>query len=241
MESGRVYLFAEGYNLRASFLSRALKRLLLPHMTVAVIAFSFRDSMVRSAEDFDRFYGIGSKNYQGITAGLSAYGISPERISFVNYFTDTPQSAAEKLRNADVLYFPGGVPDRMMERIHEFHLEEIIRAHQGLLIGYSAGALVFLSEYHLSPDHDYPVFQYGKGLGMVEGFYFEPHYTACAEQVMAIRRVRAEKNLPVYVLPAMKGALLVENGTVLPLGKAEEYGEEVRVRREGECADFLRL
>lgn len=226
LELRRVCLFAEGYNLRASFLSRELKRLLTPCMTVAVIAFSFRDGMVRSAEDFDRFYGVGSKNYQGITAGLSAYGISSEQISFINYFTDTPQSAAEKLRNADVLYFPGGLPDRMMERIHAFRLEEIIRAHQGLLIGYSAGALVFLFEYHLSPDHDYPVFQYGKGLGIVDGFYFEPHYTASDEQVMAIRRVKAERHLPVYVLPAMKGALLVENGTVLPLGKAEEYGEE---------------
>lgn len=216
-------LFAEGYNLRASYLSRVLKRILKPKMTVAVIAFSFRESAVRSAEDFENFYGKESKNYKGITAGLSAYGILPADISFLNYFTDTKMTAAEKIRNADVLYFPGGVPDQMMKRIREFELEALICAHQGVFIGYSAGALIQLSEFHLSPDHDYPEFQYGKGLGILDGFYLEPHYVGSSEQTEAIRRVKVERGMPVYVLPLMKGALLVENGTVSLLGKAEEY------------------
>lgn len=218
-----IHLFAEGYNLRASYLSRVLKRILKPGMTVAVIAFSFRESAVRSAEDWESFYGEESKNYKGITAGLSAYGILPADISFLNYFIDTKTAAAEKIRNADVLYFPGGVPDQMMKRIREFELEALICAHQGIFIGYSAGALVQLNEFHLSPDHDYPEFQYVKGLGILNGFYLEPHYTGSPEQEEAIRRVKNERGTPVYVLPLMKGALLIENGTVSLLGKAEEY------------------
>ena len=140
-------LLAEGYNLRAAYLSRALKRILKRGMSVAVIAFSFRESAVRSAEDFQRLWGEGSKNHTGIVSGLTAYGIAPEDISFLNYFTDTKESAAALLRSADVLYFPGGVPDQMTERIREFALEEIIRAHRGVFIGYSAGALALLSEY----------------------------------------------------------------------------------------------
>ncbi len=220
-----TYLFAEGYNLRASYLSRVLKRILKPGMTVAVIAFSFRESAVRSAEDWENFYGENSKNYKGITAGLSAYGILPADVSFLNYFTDTKMTAAEKIRNADILYFPGGVPDRMMERIRAFELEPLLRAHEGLFIGYSAGALVQLAQFHLSPDHDYPAFQYCEGLGFLDGFYLEPHYTGSAEQIEAIRRVRAERGKPVYVLPLMKGAVLVENGAVSLLGKAEECEE----------------
>ena len=215
-----ICLFAEGYNLRASYLSHALKDILFPFMRVAVIAFSFRESAVRSARDWERFYGEKSKNYKGIVSGLSAYGISPYQISFLNYFTDTKASAAEKIKNADILYFPGGLPDKMMERIREFELEEAIRSHQGVFIGYSAGALVLLSEYHLSPDHDYPVFQYGKGLGIVDGFFLEVHYTGAPEQIASVRRLQWERCLPVCILPLMKGAILAGNGEFALLGKA---------------------
>lgn len=217
-----ICLFAEGYHLRASYLSHALKKVLSPSMRVVVIAFSFRENAVRSAFDWERFYGKDSKNYKGITSGLSAYGIAPDQISFLNYFTDTKTSAMEKIRNADVLYFTGGLPDKMMERIREFELEDVIRSHQGVFIGYSAGALVLLSEYHLSPDHDYPSFQYGKGLGLVDGFYLEVHYTGTPEQIASIQRVQMERGLPVYALPLMKGAILTENGEVVLFGEAEK-------------------
>ena len=60
-----ICLFAEGYNLRASYLSRALKNILSPSMRVAVIAFSFRENAVRSAFDWESFYGKDSKSEQG--------------------------------------------------------------------------------------------------------------------------------------------------------------------------------
>ena len=59
-----ICLFAEGYHLRASYLSHALKKVLSPSMRVAVIAFSFRENAVRSAFDWERFYGKDSKNYK---------------------------------------------------------------------------------------------------------------------------------------------------------------------------------
>ena len=217
-----ICLFLEGYNLRAPYLSRAVKRILKPEMSVCVIAFSFRESAVRSAWDWESFYGNGSKNYKGITSGLCAYGILPERISFLNYFTDTKISAAEKIKNADILYFPGGLPDKMIQRIREFDLESVIKAHTGVFMGYSAGALVLLSEYHISPDHDYPAFQYGKGLAVADGFFLEVHDTGAPEQTQAIRKVQNERGKPVYALPLMQGALLLENGKISLLGKARE-------------------
>ncbi|MBE6666334.1 MAG: hypothetical protein E7603_08985 [Ruminococcaceae bacterium] len=217
-----ICLFLEGYNIRAPYLSGELKRILKPEMSVCVIAFSFRENAVRSAREWERFYGKDSKNYKGITSGLCAYGISSERISFLNYFTDTKTSAMEKIKTADVLYFPGGLPDKMMERIREFELESVICAHTGIFMGYSAGALILLSEYHLSPDHDYPAFQYGKGLGLVDGFFLEVHDTGAPEQIAAIQKVKTEREKSVYTLPLMKGALLVEDGKISLLGKARE-------------------
>ena len=217
-----ICLFLEGYNLRANYLTQTMKRILKPEMSVCVIAVSFRESAVRSARDWESFYGNGSKNYKGITSGLCAYGISPERISFLNYFTDTKISAAEKIKSADILYFPGGLPDKMIQRIREFDLESVIKAHTGIFVGYSAGALVLLSEYHLSPDHDYPAFQYGKGLSIADGFFLEVHDTGTPEQIAAIQKVKSEREKPVYALPLMQGALLLENGKISLLGKARE-------------------
>ena len=48
-------------------------------------------------------------------------------------------------------------------------------------MGYSAGALVQLAEYHLSPDTDYPRFTYQKGILYVYLFYLEVHYEGTEE------------------------------------------------------------
>ncbi len=39
------------------------------------------------------------------------------------------KSAAEKIRNADIIYFLGGLPDRMMDRIKEFELIDVLTQH----------------------------------------------------------------------------------------------------------------
>ena len=123
------------------------------------MAFSFRDSEVKNLKDCDSLY---SKEkgiyYNGIVDGFTAYGISEDNITFVNYFKDTRESAIQKIEKADILYFTGGRPDRMMDRIKEFDLADVLRKHKGIVMGYSAGAVIQLSEYHLSPDKDYKEF-----------------------------------------------------------------------------------
>ena len=40
------------------------------------------------------------------------------------------------------IYFTGGLPDRLMDRIKEFELYDIVMDHNEIVMGYSAGALV---------------------------------------------------------------------------------------------------
>ena len=47
-----------------------------------------------------------------------------------------------------------------MDRIREFDLCNTLMNHDGIAMGYSAGAVIQLAEYHLSPDEDYSEFQY---------------------------------------------------------------------------------
>ena len=93
-------------------------------------------------------------------------------------------------------------------------------------MGYSAGALIQLSEYHISPDHDYPEFAYYDGLSYTYGFYLEVHYEGRAEQNESIARVGAEREHPVYATSLMKGAILVDNGRIITVGDVRLFSQK---------------
>ena len=219
-----VNILLEGYDIDAPWLYGALRPHIRPSDRVAVIAFSFRDNRVKSAEDWDRLYGKeDGMYYGGITGGFAAYGIPPAQITFLDYFTDTPETAKEKVKSADILYFLGGLPDRMLDRIEEFDLTETLLRHKGVVMGYSAGAVIQLAEYHLSPDEDYPEFAYYRGLPYLDGFYLEVHYQGTEAQDRAVRRVLAERGKPVYAAALRAGALIAEDGRVKTVGDVKVF------------------
>ncbi|MBQ8341388.1 MAG: Type 1 glutamine amidotransferase-like domain-containing protein, partial [Clostridia bacterium] len=201
-----------------------LKRYIRPDHSVAVVAFSFRDSQAKSLSDWNALYDKDlGKYYNGIVGGFAAYGIPEEHIAFVNYFADTKETAAQKIKQADIVYFPGGLPDRMMDRIKEFDLYDALMQHKGIVMGFSAGAVIQLAEYHLSPDDDYPEFRYYEGLPYLRDFYVEVHYEGTAVQEEAIQRVLAERGKTVYATTDQVGAILVDNGNVKLLGDVKAY------------------
>ena len=219
-----VNILLEGYEIDAPWLYEELKKYINPIHKVAVVAFSFRDSRVKSLADWNVLYSKeNGRFYSGIVGGFTSYGIPEENISFVNYFADTKESAKQKIETADIVYFLGGLPDRMMDRIKEFDLQDILMKHQGIVMGYSAGAVIQLAEYHLSPDDDYPEFGYYEGLPYLKNFYLEVHYEETASQKAAIEKVIAERKKTVYATSLLKGAILVDNGNVQLLGDVKEY------------------
>jgi peptidase E len=190
---------------------------------VAVVAFSFYDNYVYDAESWERVFGKGGNCYYETVDGLAPFGITPDDISFINYFTDTKESAKRKIKEADVIYFTGGLPDRMMDRIREFELEEILLAHRGVVMGYSAGAVIQLNEYHLYPDGDYKDFGYYKGLPYLSGFGIEVHYEYKPEQDESIRRFLKERSVTTYVTHTRSGGIVIDNGEVKVIGKVDVY------------------
>ncbi|MCH5198506.1 MAG: Type 1 glutamine amidotransferase-like domain-containing protein [Oscillospiraceae bacterium] len=220
----KVNILLEGYDIDALWLYGDLKEYVSPESKVAIIAFSFRDEKVRSADDWEKLFSREQGCYYGgIVNSLKAYGLNEEQISFINYFSDSRESAAKKIENADILYFPGGLPDRMMERIKEFGLYDAILHHSGIFLGYSAGAVIQLKEYHLSPDKDYSEFSYYEGFPFIEDFYLEVHYQGTEEQNNSIERILFERKKPVYALEAFSGAIIVDNGKIKTIGKVKEF------------------
>lgn len=218
-----INILLEEFDIDAPYLYDELKNYIKPNYSVAVVAFSFRDDCVNSS-DWDALYGKRcGKYYGGIVSGLTAYGIPEDNITFINYFTDTKQSAAQKIKAADIVYFLGGAPDKMMCRIKAFDLYDILMQHEGIVMGYSAGAVIQLSEYHLSPDDNYPEFQYYEGLPYLHDFYLEIHYEGAAAQDASIQRVLAERGKTVYATASRAGAILIDNGNIRLLGDVKVF------------------
>lgn len=221
-----INILLEGYDIDAAWLYDELKKYIKPTYSVAVIAFSFRDNRAKSISDWNLLYSReNGKYYDSITGGFAAYGIPECNITFVNYFADTKESAARKIAKADIVYFLGGLPDRMMNRIKEFELYDILMNHDGIIMGYSAGAVIQLSEYHLSPDDDYPEFQYYKGLPYLNDFYLEVHYEGTEIQNSAIQRVITERGKPVYATASRAGTILIDNGNMKLIGNVKVFNK----------------
>lgn len=219
-----INILLEGFNIAEPWIYDELKNYIKPNHSVAVVAFSFRDNCVKSLSDWDALYGKESGKYHdGIVGGFAAYGIQEDNITFINYFTDTKESASQKIKTSDIIYFLGGLPDRMMHRIKEFDLYDVLMQHEGILMGYSAGAIIQLSEYHLSPDDDYPEFKYYEGLPYLNDFYMEVHYKGTNVQDESIQRVLVERGKTVYATVFRSGAILVDNGNIKLLGDVKVF------------------
>ncbi len=218
-----VNILLEGYNIAEPWLYESLKPYIKPEYKVAVVAFSFHKRRVHTLAAWNHLYsrecGI---YYQGIVEGFTAYGIKEENIRFLNYFADSREQARQKVEDADILYFLGGSPGQMMKRIKAFDLYDVMMHHKGLIMGYSAGAVIQLAEYHLSPG-EFPYFAYYEGLPYLQDFYLEVHYDDSDAKNKAIQTVLSERKKPVYALRYMAGALLIEDQTVRPLGAVEIF------------------
>ena len=97
-----INILLEGFDIDAPWLYGELKNYIKPNQSVAVVAFSFRDNRVKSLSDWDALYGkVNGKYHDGIVGGFTAYGIPADKITFINYFTDTKETAAQKIKEAD--------------------------------------------------------------------------------------------------------------------------------------------
>jgi len=219
-----VNILLEGFKISDPWIYDELKNYIKPSHKVVVIAFSFRDSLIKNNDDWNTLYSReNGQYYKGIIDSLTDYGVSEDNITFINYFADTKETAAQKVADSDIIYFPGGLPDRMMERIKEFELYEVLTKYDGIVMGNSAGALIQLSEYHLSPDRDYPEFKYYDGLPYLDNFYMEVHYMNTDIQNESINRVLSERGKTVYATEFMAGAIIVDNGNIKLLGNVKTF------------------
>lgn len=203
-----------------------IKKYLEPHIhsdsQVAILPFSFSEHWVKS--DWEAAYNKGTGiYYHEVVAQFLAYGISESQISWLNYFTDTPEDMKSKIKGSNVLLLTRGLPELATKRIFELDLADTLKTFEGHIIGASAGALIQLPEYFVSIDDDYTEFAYHKGLSLINQPYFiEVHYSSSAPQKDAIEKALNEKTEEVYAL-GDEGAIILHRNYQLSVGDVNYY------------------
>ena len=238
-----VNVLLESYDLTAPFLLEKLRPYIKPNSHVAIVAFSFLPSQASCLEEWLKLYGREEGMfYSWLVDPFAEFGVPEENITFVNYFADTRDSAAQKVKNADIIYFTGGLPDAMMDRLYEFELVEILKEFDGVVLGCSAGAMIQLEEYHITPDWDYPEFGYYKGLPWLKDFYVEVHFEDSKDQKASICRVLQERQKPIYATRHNNAAIIVDNGKIQLLGDVRTYGRvKLRPFEEQDAPAAIRI
>ncbi len=238
-EFGKI-VFATAYVMINILMSRshlihpkikpALETYIKPGMKVTAICLSFFDSQYPTKERYDLDYQKDGQYYVKIVEQLIPFGIPEKDITWVHYFDDDQADSIHKIATADILFFPGGAPERLMDRIHEKGLYDVINKHQKIYIGVSAGAMIQLKHYHISPDADYPSFSYQEGLDLLTGFFVEVHYRRKKKQKSSMRRVFRAYKQPLYTIPD-DGCLIVDHDKIKVINTAKLYYEKQGVVR----------
>ena len=186
---------------------------------VCILAFSFFEKHIKSKGAYDLYYKPGGEYYQKMVDAFMPYGISEANISWIYYFDDKTASAKSKLNEADIIYFPGGSPDKMMERINEFNIKEHLEKQDKIFIGSSAGAMIQFDEFHISPDMDYHCFALEEGLSLINEFIIEVHYRRRKKQKSSLRKMHRLTHKDIYVIPD-DGAVIYHNQNIKTVGTA---------------------
>ena len=216
-------ILLSSYDFHEKWAQDIMGPLLHDDMKVVVIPFSFAEKEVTNIQEFDQNYGINGKHTPYILRPFHYYGLKD--ITFIDYFRDSHEIAQQKVKPADIIFLTGGLPDQYFKRLNDFGLTPIIQESKALIIGASAGAMVQFDHYHITPDDDYPTYQYQKGLGLVHGFEIEVHYCHSPIQDEGIQRVIQEKGLPTYTV-ANDGGLFYHHQRVIPFGNAHLVNEK---------------
>jgi peptidase E len=192
-----------------------LSPLLKPGMRAAVIAFSFNAGM-------DEAQAASEGHRRDLLPAFGAYGIGPAHVELVNWFRDTPLSAREKIAGSDIVFLTGGWPDHMMYRLRRWGLAEQLEHFEGIVMGCSAGAMVQIRRYHVTPEADYPSFGWYEGMDMLRDFLIEVHYRETPLQHQSIERVRRETGLPLFALYD-NGGLVVRGEEISTMGRTRLF------------------
>lgn len=118
-----------------------------------------------------------------------------EKIRFISS-CDSTNKMEKGIREAGLVYIPGGDTEVLMQNIEERNLKPILRSLKSVLVGNSAGALAMCEEVILTKDEDVAETKVLPGLGLVP-FSVEVHYDETHDKEL----FELSKDREIYAIP----------------------------------------
>ena len=185
---------------------------------VLILPLAYREFQAWDNESFLAIYGKGGEKYPAITRPFLEYGIAEAELDWLNPYDG--KDHISQIKNADLLFFTGGMPEKAIKRMEDLHIVDAVKNFSGVVMGASAGAMLQLETYHITPDEDYAEYGIWHGLGLVGGIDLEVHYLATPLQQQCSARAVKDTGLPVYQM-WHEGGLIVDGGKITVMGSVE--------------------
>ena len=191
---------------------------LVTNKKVLIVPLAYRDFQAWDNDSWLAVYGKNGEKYDSIARPFLAYGYQESELDWLNPYDGRDHLA--QIANATLLFFTGGMPEKAIKRLDDLGLTQAVVNFKGVVMGASAGAMLQLDTYHITPDDDYDSYGIWRGLGLVKGLDLEVHYLATDLQKECSVRANGDTGLPVYKM-WHEGGLLIENGVVTTMGAVE--------------------
>ena len=206
------------YNFDGEWARPHLEKIFKSKPRVLILPLAYRETQAWDNDSFLAIYGKGGEKYDNILRPFLSYGYTEQDISWLNPYDGSKHT--EQIKNADLLFFTGGMPEKAIERMQQLGIVNAVKSFKGTVMGASAGAMLQLETYHITPDEDYAEYGIWHGLALVKGIDLEVHYLATDIQRQCTARAVRELKLPVYQM-WHEGGLLIENGKITVMGSVE--------------------
>lgn len=185
---------------------------------VLIIPLAYRETQARDNDSWLSVYGKGGEKYDKILSPFLAYGYNEQDVKWLNPYDGGDY--VKQIQNSTLLFFTGGMPEKAIARMEQLGITQAVCNFGGVIMGASAGAMLQLDEYHITPDEDYDRYGVYKGLGMVKGLDLEVHYLETDLQNECTERAARELNKPVYQI-WHEGGVVVDGNKITVMGRAQ--------------------
>ena len=206
------------YNFDDEWARPYLEKMLKNRPHVLILPLAYRETQAWDNDSFLCVYGKHGEKYDNILRPFLAYGYAEEDIEWLNPYDGS--NHLSQVQNAELLFFTGGMPEKAIARMEQLGITDAVKNFSGIVMGASAGAMLQLESYHITPDEDYDSYGIWRGLGLVKGIDLEVHYLATDLQRECTARAAKELKLPVYQM-WHEGGLLIDNGKITVMGNVE--------------------
>ncbi len=214
-----VNILLNYYNFDGSWTEGKLDKY-IRNKRVLVIPLAYRESQAWDNDSWQSIYGKGGEKYDNILRPFLSYGLQESDVKWLNYY-DKNCNFNKLIEQSDLLFFTGGMPEKAIKRMEDLNIVSTVKNFKGVVAGASAGAMLQLERYHITPDEDYESYSIQEGLALVKGIDLEVHYLATELQNSCTQRALSQLNCPVYQM-WHEGGLLIEDGNITMLGNVQK-------------------